>query len=63
MDESDGLHDPGNISVKNVLTLLVAWILIFACLMKGVKSSGKVKHVTRLRSVVSLESRDGGSEK
>ena len=32
----------GGISLKLILTLALAWLLIFFCLMKGVKSSGKV---------------------
>ncbi|XP_067663046.1 sodium- and chloride-dependent glycine transporter 1-like isoform X2 [Haliotis asinina] len=44
--EADGFEDMGNISLKNVACLLVAWTIIFLCIMKGVKSSGKVVYFT-----------------
>lgn len=44
--ESDGISDLGGVSLKNVLCLLLAWILVFFCLMKGIKSSGKVVYFT-----------------
>ena len=42
LQESDGIQDIGGVSLKNVLCLLLAWIVIFFCLIKGIKSSGKV---------------------
>ncbi|KAK3100774.1 hypothetical protein FSP39_025139, partial [Pinctada imbricata] len=44
--EPDRLYDIGDVSLKNILCLLVAWVFIFFCLMKGVKSSGKVVYFT-----------------
>ncbi|WAQ97849.1 SC6A5-like protein, partial [Mya arenaria] len=44
--EANGLDDIGGISLKNIICLLFAWILIFFCLMKGIKSSGKVVYFT-----------------
>ncbi|XP_071086745.1 sodium- and chloride-dependent glycine transporter 2-like [Haliotis cracherodii] len=44
--EADGFEDMGGFSLKNAVTLFFAWILIFFCLMKGVKSSGKVVYFT-----------------
>ena len=41
----DGLDAPGDIGDINwqlALCLLLSWIIVFLCLMKGVKSSGKV---------------------
>ncbi|XP_067663048.1 sodium- and chloride-dependent glycine transporter 2-like [Haliotis asinina] len=46
LHESEGLGDLGGISLKNAVCLFLAWVLIFACLMKGVKSSGKVVYFT-----------------
>ncbi|XP_046542266.1 sodium- and chloride-dependent glycine transporter 2-like [Haliotis rubra] len=46
IQESDGLGDLGGISLKFAVCLFLAWVLIFACLMKGVKSSGKVVYFT-----------------
>ncbi|XP_052795792.1 sodium- and chloride-dependent glycine transporter 1-like isoform X2 [Mya arenaria] len=44
--EANGLEDVGNVSLKNVICLFLAWILVFFCLMKGIKSSGKVVYFT-----------------
>ncbi|XP_005092925.2 sodium-dependent proline transporter [Aplysia californica] len=44
--ESTGLGDVGGVSVKLCLSLLMAWFFIFACIVKGVKTMGKVVHVT-----------------
>lgn len=41
-DAPEGLNDIGEVSIRNLICLLFAWIFIFFCLMKGVKSSGKV---------------------
>ena len=40
------LDKPGEIGSMNwqlTLCLLLSWIIVFFCLMKGVKSSGKVR--------------------
>lgn len=39
---SEGLHDPGPVRWPLALCLLAAWILIFLCMLKGIRSSGKV---------------------
>ena len=39
---SDGIDSPGNIKWDLCLCLLLAWIIVFACISKGVKTSGKV---------------------
>ncbi|XP_067660398.1 sodium- and chloride-dependent glycine transporter 1-like [Haliotis asinina] len=44
--EADGFEDMGSISLKNAACLVVPWIIIFACVMKGIKSSGKVVYFT-----------------
>uniref|UniRef100_A0A1B0GJA7 Sodium-neurotransmitter symporter n=1 Tax=Lutzomyia longipalpis TaxID=7200 RepID=A0A1B0GJA7_LUTLO len=38
---SDGIEETGNIKISLALCLLVAWIIVFLCLCKGVQSSGK----------------------
>lgn len=40
---SEGLHDPGPVRWPLALCLLAAWVLIFLCMLKGIRSSGKVK--------------------
>uniref|UniRef100_H3D2K3 Solute carrier family 6 member 7 n=1 Tax=Tetraodon nigroviridis TaxID=99883 RepID=H3D2K3_TETNG len=43
---SEGLHDPGPVRWRLALCLLAAWIVIFLCMLKGIRSSGKVVYVT-----------------
>lgn len=45
-DAPEGLDDIGDVSIRNLICLLFAWVFIFFCLMKGVKSSGKVVYFT-----------------
>ncbi|XP_045204515.2 sodium- and chloride-dependent glycine transporter 1-like [Mercenaria mercenaria] len=46
LHEADGIDHINGVSLKNVICLFFAWILIFFCLMKGIKSSGKVVYFT-----------------
>lgn len=39
---SEGLHDPGPVRWPLALCLLAAWFIIFLCMLKGIRSSGKV---------------------
>ena len=39
---SSGIHDLGGIDWKLALCLLLAWLTVFGCLCKGIRSSGKV---------------------
>ncbi|XP_048735785.2 sodium-dependent proline transporter-like [Ostrea edulis] len=43
---SEGLHDVGSLNWRLTLCFLIAWIVICLCLIKGVKSLGKVVYVT-----------------
>lgn len=40
---SQGIGSPGAIRWNLCLCLLLAWVIVFLCILKGVKSSGKVK--------------------
>lgn len=40
---SGGLHEPGVISYEMVLCLMATWVIVYFCMWKGVKSTGKVK--------------------
>ena len=39
---SSGIEEQGEIRWELVLCLFVAWLAVFACLSKGIKTSGKV---------------------
>lgn len=42
LDQSDGIEDMGNIKWDLALCLVLAWIVVYVCICKGIKSSGKV---------------------
>ncbi|WAR01042.1 S6A13-like protein [Mya arenaria] len=46
LDISEGIHDIGKPKWDLVLCLLLAWIVVYLCICKGIKSSGKVMYVT-----------------
>lgn len=43
---SKDINTPENFNWKIALALLVAWILVYMCMIKGIASSGKVVYVT-----------------
>ncbi|VDI79921.1 solute carrier family 6 (neurotransmitter transporter, GABA) member 6/8/11/12/13 [Mytilus galloprovincialis] len=43
---SEGIHDMGVVKWDICLCLLFAWIVVYLCICKGIKSSGKVMYVT-----------------
>lgn len=42
----DNMEDLGSVRVELLVALIVAWILVYFCLWKGIKSSGKVVYFT-----------------
>ncbi|GIY20631.1 sodium- and chloride-dependent glycine transporter 2 [Caerostris darwini] len=44
--QSDSIEDVGSFQWPLVLTLIIAWILVFFCVMRGIKTSGKVVYIT-----------------
>lgn len=52
---SSGLDDAGPINWELMLCLMAVWVLVYFCVWKGVKSTGKVTHsnITRLCCCVS----------
>ncbi|XP_046360488.2 sodium- and chloride-dependent glycine transporter 1-like [Haliotis rufescens] len=52
--KSDGLEDMGTFQPHLVGCLFVSWLLIFLCLIKGIKSLGKVVYVTALLPYILL---------
>uniref|UniRef100_A0A672V591 Solute carrier family 6 member 11 n=1 Tax=Strigops habroptila TaxID=2489341 RepID=A0A672V591_STRHB len=43
---SSGLGDPGTVQWPLALCLLAAWTLVFLCMLRGIRSSGKVVYFT-----------------
>ncbi|XP_038046150.1 sodium- and chloride-dependent glycine transporter 2-like isoform X2 [Patiria miniata] len=46
LQESDSIGETGTVIWQLLLCLLLAWIIVFLCLIKGIKSSGKVVYFT-----------------
>uniref|UniRef100_A0A674DLF0 Transporter n=1 Tax=Salmo trutta TaxID=8032 RepID=A0A674DLF0_SALTR len=45
---SGGLDEPGDISTHMVLCLIATWVIVYFCIWKGVKGTGKVVYFTAL---------------
>ncbi|XP_050406661.2 sodium- and chloride-dependent GABA transporter 1 isoform X1 [Patella vulgata] len=45
---SSGIDDIGAMQWHLVISLVIAWIMVFLCILKGVKSVGKVVYVTAI---------------
>lgn len=45
---SAGIEETGSIKYSLAACLLIAWVIVFLCLCKGVQSSGKVVYFTAL---------------
>ncbi|XP_064484813.1 sodium- and chloride-dependent glycine transporter 1-like [Ornithodoros turicata] len=43
---SEGLENLGSLRMEIACALVIAWILVFFCIFKGIRSSGKVVYVT-----------------
>ncbi|KAJ8266349.1 hypothetical protein GJAV_G00129390 [Gymnothorax javanicus] len=54
LDRTSGVEHTGSIRWEVCLLLLVAWILNYLCIFKGVKSTGKVVYFTALFPYVTL---------
>ncbi|KAL4660615.1 sodium- and chloride-dependent GABA transporter ine-like [Arapaima gigas] len=54
LERTAGVEDPGTIRWELFLLLLVAWILVYLSIFKGVKSTGKVVYFTALFPYVIL---------
>ena len=46
LDSTGGLDEVGSLRWELVAALAVAWLLIYVCVFKGVRSSGKVVYFT-----------------
>lgn len=54
LDQSSGIEDFGQPKWDLVLCLMLAWIVCFLCLIKGIKSTGKVVYFTAVFPYVVL---------
>ena len=44
-EQTDGVDNPGEVKWQLALCLLLAWIIVYFCIFKGVKSVGKVSFI------------------
>ncbi|XP_064422441.1 sodium- and chloride-dependent creatine transporter 1-like [Latimeria chalumnae] len=51
---SGGLNEPGEVNWQMTLCLLATWVIVYFCIWKGVKSTGKVVYFTALFPYVVL---------
>ncbi|XP_068456191.1 sodium- and chloride-dependent GABA transporter ine [Clinocottus analis] len=54
LEQTSGVDEAGVVRWELFLTLLLAWVLIYFCIFKGVKSTGKVVYFTALFPYVIL---------
>ncbi|XP_060075279.1 sodium- and chloride-dependent glycine transporter 2-like [Ylistrum balloti] len=54
LEISSGLHEIGGIPWHLAVCYLAAWIILFLCLVKGIRSSGKVVYVTAVLPYILL---------
>jgi len=43
LEMSSGMEEMGAVNWKLALCLLIAWLIIFVCLIRGIQSLGKVR--------------------
>ncbi|XP_058478373.1 sodium- and chloride-dependent creatine transporter 1-like [Solea solea] len=46
LDISSGLDEPGRLNWEILLCLMAVWVIVYFCVWKGVKSTGKVVYIT-----------------
>uniref|UniRef100_A0A8C5IU05 Transporter n=1 Tax=Junco hyemalis TaxID=40217 RepID=A0A8C5IU05_JUNHY len=51
---SGGLSEPGEMNWEMILCLLTTWVIVYFCIWKGVKSTGKIVYFTALFPYVVL---------
>lgn len=56
MHDASGVGEIGTVSLKLAVFLFLSWLLIFFCLRKGVKSSGKVSFPIVFLNILALHS-------
>ncbi|XP_008305120.1 sodium- and chloride-dependent GABA transporter ine [Stegastes partitus] len=54
LEQTAGVHEAGTLRWQLFLILILAWIIIYLCIFKGVKSTGKVVYFTALFPYVIL---------
>ena len=51
---TNGIEQPGHVNLKLAVCLFVAWVLVYFCIWKGIRTTGKVVYVTATLPYVCL---------
>ncbi|XP_020618169.1 sodium- and chloride-dependent GABA transporter 1-like [Orbicella faveolata] len=46
LEMTDGIDNPGHLNPKLAACLFVAWVLVYLCIWKGIRTTGKIVYVT-----------------
>lgn len=46
LEMTDRIENPGHLNLKLTACLFVAWVLVYLCIWKGIRTTGKVVYVT-----------------
>jgi len=46
LEMTNGIDEPGHLNFKVATCLFVAWVLVYFCIWKGIRTTGKVVYVT-----------------
>jgi len=46
LEITNGIDEPGSLNVHLTVSLLIAWVLVYFCIWRGIRTTGKIVYVT-----------------